>query len=641
MREITNPGRHRGRCRPSTDALSDRQPARLVAIVLPLAIASIVLRYRRGDSIVREQLKWFVGGGLVSTGLCVALALVPRIRPIADIGWLLTHRQHLASSPIAIGIAILRYRLYEIDRIISRTLSYARRDRDPRRSSSSAVVLGLQAVLEPLTGENTIAVAASTLVVAALFQPLRRRVQRVVDRRFNRARYDAQRMAEAFAERLRDEVDITAVTVDLDATIHAALRPTTLGLWVRRDPGVAAVTIRAIVVGLAWLAAIVAAVALLILGMGPSGLFRSAALVGHLRRADRRRRSLCQRRCRPGPPSPRERRRRPADGRRAAARPDVPRFHGWGDPAGARPDEFLAALAALVGGLTVSATLIVAGAAPALVFPDGHLPSRRWRWPVGALVVAVVLSTVPNVVRPGPLGDEMPQNPFGIAGVPWVDAMLSVADVLAALTVPAALVMAIVAVVVRFRRSRAAEREQLKWFVAANLLVATFLMLAIADGSGEPTPFDVLAVASLSLPPIAIGVAILRYRLYEIDRIISRTISLGRRDRGAGGGIRGAVIGLQAAPRGLHPGRDARRRCLHARRLRALPAASAGGSSAPSIGASTGLATTGSGSSTRSPGSCETRSTSTGSGPPWSPRPTTSFDRSSASIWLRSRETGR
>ena len=95
-------------------------------------------------------------------------------------------------------------------------------------------VLGLQSLLEPMTGENTVAVAASTLIVAALFQPLRRRVQSIVDRRFNRARYDAQRTVDAFAERLRDEVDITTVTDELDVTITSALNPSTLGLWLRR-----------------------------------------------------------------------------------------------------------------------------------------------------------------------------------------------------------------------------------------------------------------------------------------------------------------------------------------------------------------------------------------------------------------------
>jgi hypothetical protein len=312
--------------------------------------------------------------------------------------------------------------------------------------------------------------------------------------------------------------------------------------------------LRRVMVALAWLAAIGAAVALLFLGMGPSGLFRSAAwsvifaaltvdvaayasvgAILALRRPENVVGGLLM----------------------AAGLLLGLTFLGFMGGAILQvpgPTEFLAALAALVGGLTVSATLVVAGAAPALVFPDGHLPGRRWRWPVGALVIATLLSTVPNVVRPGPLGEEMPQNPFGIAGVPWIDALLSVADVFGALTIPAALAIAIVAVAVRFRRSRAAEREQLKWFVGANLLVATFLMLAIADGSGEPTLFDVLAVASLSLPPIAIGVAILRYHLYEIDRIISRTVSWGLVTGLLVVAFAGGVVALQAVLTGFTQG---------------------------------------------------------------------------------------
>ena len=199
------------------------------AIVLPLAIASLVLRYRRGDPVVREQLKWLLAAiGL--TGVCVALAFVP-IPPIGDVGWFLTIVS-ISFIPIAIGIAILRYRLYEIDRIVSRTLGYGVVS-IVLALTFIGVVLGLTAVLEPVTRESTIAVAASTLIVAALFQPLRRRVQAIVDRRFNRARYDAQRLVEAFSDRLRDEVDIMTVIDDLDGTIRSALKPTTLGLWLR------------------------------------------------------------------------------------------------------------------------------------------------------------------------------------------------------------------------------------------------------------------------------------------------------------------------------------------------------------------------------------------------------------------------
>jgi len=199
------------------------------AIALPLAVASVVLRYRRGSATEREQLKWFAAAvGL--TGVCFALA-IPSIRPFSDIGWI-AGIVTISLIPVAIGIAILRYRLYEIDRIISRTLGYV------AVTATLALVflagvLGLQAMLEPMTGDNTAAVAASTLIVAALFQPLRARVQSFVDRRFNRARYDALHMVDAFSERLRDEVDIAAVTDDLDLSITTALNPSTLKLWIR------------------------------------------------------------------------------------------------------------------------------------------------------------------------------------------------------------------------------------------------------------------------------------------------------------------------------------------------------------------------------------------------------------------------
>ena len=102
--------------------------------------------------------------------------------------------------------------------------------------SIGALLVSLQTVLTPITGGQTIAVAASTLAVFALFQPVRRRVQTAVDRRFDRSRYDGQRMADAFVGRLRDVIDIGTVTTDLDATVRAAVRPTTLRLWLRRGP---------------------------------------------------------------------------------------------------------------------------------------------------------------------------------------------------------------------------------------------------------------------------------------------------------------------------------------------------------------------------------------------------------------------
>ena len=130
------------------------------------------------------------------------------------------------------GVAILHYRLYEIDRIISRTIAYAWLTA-VLGAVFVAMILLLQAVLQPFTQGQTVAIAASTLVAAALFQPLRGRVQHVVDRRFDRARFDAERTSAAFAERLRHEVDIETVRTDLRRTVDRSIRPSSIDLWIR------------------------------------------------------------------------------------------------------------------------------------------------------------------------------------------------------------------------------------------------------------------------------------------------------------------------------------------------------------------------------------------------------------------------
>jgi len=185
-------------------------------------------------------------------------------------------------------------------------------------------------------------------------------------------------------------------------------------------------------------------------------------------------------------------------------------------------DDVAAGVLSLVGSLGIDPTLIVTGALLALVFPDGRLPGRRWRWAVVAIGATVIVGSALVLVRPGPIGESLANNPFGISGIPWLAS--SAGESLDTIALVSALLLALVAVLVRYRRSRGAEREQLKWFVAASLLMVLFLSLSLADGASQPTAFDMLAVFSLSLPPIAVGIAILRYRLYEIDRIISRTI---------------------------------------------------------------------------------------------------------------------
>jgi hypothetical protein len=143
---------------------------------------------------------------------------------IGNLGWF-----GVAALPVSIGVAILKYRLYDIDRIISRTLAYA-----IVTGLLAGVYAGLVLLAEQgLRFSSPVAVAASTLVAAALFTPVRRRVQHTVDRQFNRARYDADRTVTAFAGRLQDAVDAEAVRADLAGVVHAALEPTHVSVWLR------------------------------------------------------------------------------------------------------------------------------------------------------------------------------------------------------------------------------------------------------------------------------------------------------------------------------------------------------------------------------------------------------------------------
>ncbi len=198
-------------------------------VALVLGIAAAVLRYRRGSELERRQFKWF--GSVVALALSgfLAATLVPD--PLGQWAWIVASLS-LGLVPLAIGVAVLRYRLYEIDRLISRTIGWALVSA-LLVGAFLALVLVSTELLQPLTGGNTLAVAGSTLIVVALFAPLRGRVQRAVDRRFDRARYDGERLVGAFGERLRDEVDLETIRADVLATVDAAVRPATVGLWLR------------------------------------------------------------------------------------------------------------------------------------------------------------------------------------------------------------------------------------------------------------------------------------------------------------------------------------------------------------------------------------------------------------------------
>jgi hypothetical protein len=194
----------------------------LISAALLVSVVAIVARFVKSSGEERLQLKW-----------CAAAALVLVVVVVASI-WVNTAIVNVLQSLAflclwtAIAIAVLKYRLYDIDRIISRTLAYA---------IVTGLLVGLYAGLvllatRVLSFHTPVAVAAATLAAAAVFSPLRRRVQQVVDRRFNRARYDADRTIAAFAAQLRDAVDLDAVRDNLATVVDQALEPAHVSVWI-------------------------------------------------------------------------------------------------------------------------------------------------------------------------------------------------------------------------------------------------------------------------------------------------------------------------------------------------------------------------------------------------------------------------
>ena len=197
------------------------------------SVGGLAIRFRRSTGVERQQLKWFTYAAIVDVLLLVVWTVVP-LDPLAGaLSSLL-----LAFLPIAIAIAILRYRLYDIDRVVSRTIGYAVIT-GILGVTFVGVVLLVQAVVDSLlpqvTETGTPAVAASTLAAAALFQPLRRRVQATVDRRFDRARVDRDRSIVRLGNRLRDAVELDAIRADVLGTIDATIRPANATVWLRRS----------------------------------------------------------------------------------------------------------------------------------------------------------------------------------------------------------------------------------------------------------------------------------------------------------------------------------------------------------------------------------------------------------------------
>jgi hypothetical protein len=209
--------------------LADHAGLLAVLAFIVAAIARQALSWRRSAGERRQQLKWLASGAALM--VCCAFLAFPSgaltgAWALLGIAWF-----GFAALPVSIGVGILKYRLYEIDRIISRTLAYA---------IVTGLLIGVYAGLvllatRVLEVHGTAAVAAATLAAAALFAPVRRRVQRIVDRRFNRARYDADRTLAAFSGRLNEALDLDSVRDDLAGTVQAALEPAQVSVWLAGD----------------------------------------------------------------------------------------------------------------------------------------------------------------------------------------------------------------------------------------------------------------------------------------------------------------------------------------------------------------------------------------------------------------------
>jgi hypothetical protein len=201
----------------------------LVFFAIGATIVGLLVRWRRGTAVERQQLKVVLFAAVTAATLAVIVQpIADRLWPNATLAGDILWAVIPSVLPVSIAVAVLRYRLYDIDRVVSRTVSYA--------VVTGLVVggyVGLVALIESVIGFSSgVAVAASTLAAAAAFQPLRRHVQRGIDRRFDRAAFDARRTVDGFAARLRDQVDVDAVTSDLLSTVSSSVVPAQASLWV-------------------------------------------------------------------------------------------------------------------------------------------------------------------------------------------------------------------------------------------------------------------------------------------------------------------------------------------------------------------------------------------------------------------------
>jgi hypothetical protein len=199
--------------------------------------SSMLARLRHAGRIERQQIKWFAYATVVVISGVILKNIVYPAVGVTWVWWvgLVLTAVGVVSSPVAMGIAIFRYRLYDIDMIINRTLVYG-----PLTATLVVLyfvgIVVLQRLFVVLTGEqSTLAVVASTLLIAALFTPLRRRIQSFIDKRFYRRKYDARKTLEAFSAKLRDETDLNALSEDLIGVVRETMQPAHASLWLRPD----------------------------------------------------------------------------------------------------------------------------------------------------------------------------------------------------------------------------------------------------------------------------------------------------------------------------------------------------------------------------------------------------------------------
>jgi hypothetical protein len=209
----------------------------LMLTLLLVAASSQLVRLRRARGVEQQQIKWFAYAAVVASTGSILTYVVPVAigAPLLGLVSYIPFVVGVVSVPISMGIAILRYRLYDIDLLINRTLVYGSLTVTLVALYFGGIVV-LQRVFVLLTGQkSTLAVVASTLVIAALFTPLRRRIQSFIDRRFYRRKYDARKTLEAFSTRLRDETDLEALNDDLVGVVRETMQPTHVSLWLRPE----------------------------------------------------------------------------------------------------------------------------------------------------------------------------------------------------------------------------------------------------------------------------------------------------------------------------------------------------------------------------------------------------------------------